>query len=210
MLVGTACWIVHAALHAMVADTTSSGFIGNPSIALLISVLFALWSLGVKMWIQRARNCRSSPREPVASIGMAVLIVGGGGGFARVLQVSGTAGGDGIVCPSRGSAVSWYMPGWSLRSSAFPPVRRRSPSPPAAALDGTRGGDASRERTWNCWSSPWVAAGFLFAPLNDGGFLIVKECSWPDGWVRRCAPGRCAKPFIGLAGLGLDPAWPMR
>src|SRR5271170_2236898 len=96
MLTGT---IAELALPPGTMGRDIAGFIGSPSIALLISVLFALWSLGTKCGCSRVQLSKFT-EESVASIGMAVLIVGGGGGFARVLQVSGAAAAMGSFAQS--------------------------------------------------------------------------------------------------------------
>lgn len=66
------------------------GFIGNPIVALLISVLFAYWSLG----LAQGRSLKQISEITDASfgpIGGVLLIIGAGGGFNAVLTASGVA-----------------------------------------------------------------------------------------------------------------------
>ncbi|WP_054953706.1 GntT/GntP/DsdX family permease [Flaviflexus massiliensis] len=76
--------------------------IGHPIIALLISVLFAYWSLGVRRGIRldKLSDITDSSFAPIASV---LLIIGAGGAFNAVLTESG-------VAPAIADALS----GWSV------------------------------------------------------------------------------------------------
>ena len=89
-------------------------FIGNPTMALLISVIFSLWSLGAHCGYTKARLLKFT-EVSVASVGMTILIVGGGGGFARVLRDSGVA--EAIGRCGEHLNLSPMMYGWLI--SAF-------------------------------------------------------------------------------------------
>ena len=65
-------------------------FIGHPVMALLIAVLFASWSLGTRCRYTRAQVLKFT-EECISAMGMTLLIVGGGGGFAKVLTDAGVA-----------------------------------------------------------------------------------------------------------------------
>src|SRR3954469_24473285 len=89
-------------------------FVGNPTVALLVAVLFATWSFGTRCGYTRTQVLKFT-EECIGSMGMTLLIVGGGGGFARVLRDAGVA--DAI---GRGGDVLHLPPllyGWLL--SAF-------------------------------------------------------------------------------------------
>ena len=58
--------------------------------ALLIAVLFASWSLGTRCRYTRAQVLKFT-EECISAMGMTLLIVGGGGGFAKVLTDAGVA-----------------------------------------------------------------------------------------------------------------------
>ncbi|AZS50831.1 permease DsdX [Entomomonas moraniae] len=67
-------------------------FIGNPITALLISVFFAYWSLGLTRGLNLAELLSVSERAftPIAGI---FLIIGAGGAFSEILSVSGVGNG---------------------------------------------------------------------------------------------------------------------
>ena len=65
-------------------------FIGNPTMALLIAVLFATWGFGTRCGYARTQILKFT-EECIAAMGMTLLVVGGGGGFARVLRDAGVA-----------------------------------------------------------------------------------------------------------------------
>lgn len=63
----------------------------DPSVALGVAALFALWSLGLR----RGRDMESlmkSVAEAIASVSMVMLIIAGGGAFKQVLLDGGTGG----------------------------------------------------------------------------------------------------------------------
>lgn len=67
-------------------------FIGNPITALLISVFFAYWSLGLTRGLNLAELLTVSEKAftPIAGI---LLIIGAGGAFSEILSVSGVGNG---------------------------------------------------------------------------------------------------------------------
>jgi GntP family gluconate:H+ symporter len=196
MLVGTLAQLVLKP-GTLVMDIAS--FIGSPAIALLISVLFALWSLGTKCGFTRLQLSKFT-EESVASIGMAVLIVGGGGGFARVLQVSGAAAAMGSFAQTVHLPPLVYA--WMV--SAFIRVSTGSATvaiTTAAALMGPE--MAAHPGTNVELVVISMGCGSLFlSHLNDGGFWIVKEClGLTVGQTLRT--WTLCETIIGLAGLVL-------
>lgn len=67
-------------------------FIGNPITALLISVFFAYWSLGLVRGLNLAEllNVSEKALTPIAGI---LLIIGAGGAFSEILSASGVGNG---------------------------------------------------------------------------------------------------------------------
>ncbi len=176
-----------------------AGFIGNPSIALLISVLFALWSLGVNCGFTRLQLSKFT-EESVASIGMAVLIVGGGGGFARVLQVTGAAAAMGSFAQSVHLPPLVYA--WLV--SAFIRVSTGSATVAITTAAALMGPEVAAHPGTNVELVVIaMGCGSLFlSHLNDGGFWIVKEClGLTVGQTLRT--WTMCETIIGLAGLAL-------
>lgn len=64
-------------------------FIGNPTIALLLSLLFAIWYFGIRAG-EKMETTMKWLNEAIAGIAIIVLIITAGGVFKQVLQDSGT------------------------------------------------------------------------------------------------------------------------
>ena len=168
-------------LLATVADVTLEkdsslrqwcDFLGHPSVALLVATLFSFWSFGVARGFNRdeigkfADGCLG----PVATI---LLVVGGGGGFNKILILSGVGGA--IAEVATGLPISPLLLGWCL----------------AAAIRVAVGSATVAVTTASGIMAPIVAvtpgvnlelmvlslgagSGFL-SHVNDGGFWFVKE-----------------------------------
>ena len=176
-----------------------AAFIGSPSIALMISVLFALWSLGTKCGFS-ALQLSKFTEDSVASIGMAVLIVGGGGGFAKVLQVSGAAAAMGAFAQSVHLPPLVYA--WLV--SAFIRVATGSATVAITTAAGLMVPEVAAHPGINVELVVIsMGCGSLFlSHLNDGGFWIVKELfGLTVGQTLRT--WTMCETIIGIAGLAL-------
>jgi GntP family gluconate:H+ symporter len=196
MMMGTGAGLV---LPPRKVGADIAGFIGNPSVALLISVLFAFWSLGTKCGFNRVELARFA-EESVASIGMAVLIVGGGGGFAKVLQESGAAAAMGALAQAMHLPPLVYA--WLV--SAFIRVSTGSATVAITAASALMGPELAAHPGTNVELVVIsMGCGSLFlSHLNDGGFWIVKEClGLSVGQTLRS--WTLCETIIGLAGLAL-------
>lgn len=69
--------------------------IGNPTVALGISMLFAAFAFGFNR-----NEALKIGEKAIGSVGMALLVIGGGGGFNRVLRESGAANAIGHMAQS--------------------------------------------------------------------------------------------------------------
>ncbi|KRM34936.1 H+ gluconate symporter related permease [Agrilactobacillus composti DSM 18527 = JCM 14202] len=109
--------IYQMTLHAGVAPKNPSGldnfiaFIGSPSIAMLISLLFAMWAMGIRRHIP-VKDIMSSLEEAVKSIAMLLLVIGGGGAFKQVLIDGGV--GNAVKNLFIGSDISPLILGWLI------------------------------------------------------------------------------------------------
>lgn len=196
MLVGTLAELTLPKGHpARVAAT----FIGNPTIALLTAVLFAGWSLGTRVGYGRTQILKFT-EECIGAVGMTLLVVGGGGGFARVLKDAGVA--DAMGAMAQAAHLPPLVYGWMV--AAFIRVATGSATVSITAASGLLGPilalhpDTNIELMVIC-----IGCGSLFlSHLNDGGFWIVKDClGLTVGQTLRT--WTVCETIVGLAGLGL-------
>jgi len=148
-------------------------FIGNPVIALLISVLFAMWAFGARCG-RTATELLKLSETSIAGIGMTLVLVGGGGGFALVMRAAGVDKQLADLAASAGLPVLMY--GWLV--SAFVRVATGS----ATVAITVAAGFVAPVLAANPGTNPElmviaIGCGSLFmSHLNDAGFWIVKEC----------------------------------
>lgn len=173
MLIATLAELLLPKGHT-VRETAS--FIGNPTIALLGSTVFCLWSLGVR--------CGHSPgqllkftEQSVAAVGMTILVVGGGGAFARVLRDSGVA--DAIGKFGDQLHLSPLLYGWLI--AVFIRVATGSATVAITTASGLLvpiiAQHPELSQTHIALIIVAMGCGSLFlSHLNDGGFWIVKDC----------------------------------
>ncbi len=147
--------------------------LGSPVIAMLIGVLFCLWSLGVRCgWT--STQLLQFTEQSINAIGVTFLTVGAGGGFARVLTESGVARILGELASQAHMPLLVY--GWL--ASAFIRVATGS-----ATVAITVAADLLVPLLGQSPStSPEllivaIGCGSLFlSHLNDAGFWIVRDC----------------------------------
>ena len=90
LLIMVAKTIIHLLIDPESTAGLVVGFIGNPIVALLISVLFAYYSLGLSRG-RSLSDISGITDSSFAPIGGVLLIIGAGGGFNAVLTASGIA-----------------------------------------------------------------------------------------------------------------------
>ncbi len=151
-------------------------FIGNPTIALLISVLVATWSLGTGCGYTRAQVLKFT-ESSIGGVGMTVLVVGGGGGFARVLRDSGVA--DAIGKVGEMAHLPPLLYGWLV--SAFIRVATGSATVAITTASGLlvpiMAAHPEYSENQKALIIVAIGCGSLFlSHLNDAGFWIVKDC----------------------------------
>jgi len=147
-------------------------FVGDPSMALLIGVLVAMFALGARSGMSReeVQDSLGSGLPGVASI---MLIVAAGGGFKTVLSDSGVA--NVIADAARHSSLSPLLLGWLVAVG----VRLATGSATVATVTtagivGGLAGDLSTSHVSLLVLA--IGAGSLFfSHVNDAGFWLVKE-----------------------------------
>jgi len=154
---------------------TISTFIGNPTMALLVSVLFGAWSLGTRCGYHRGQILKFT-EECVSAMGMTVLVVGAGGGFARVLRDAGVA--DAIGRAGEAAHLPPLLYGWLL--SAFIRVATGSATVAITTASGLLIPVLAHhpELTQHQIALVIIAIGcgsLFLSHLNDSGFWLVKD-----------------------------------
>jgi GntP family gluconate:H+ symporter len=170
LLMGTTVELAH------IEKTAIGGmmlFIGHPTIALLISVLFAIWALGTKCGRTLPQLLKFSDQS-IASIGCTLVIIGAGGGFGRVMTDCGVARVMGELAAQ--ANLSPIMYGWLI--SAFIRISTGSATVAitvaAELLAPVLGASPGTNKELAIVA---IGCGSLFlSHLNDSGFWMVKEC----------------------------------
>ncbi|CCU56927.1 gluconate permease GntP [Bacillus subtilis] len=85
--------------------------IGNASTAMIISLLVAVYTMGIKRNIP-VKNVMDSCSTAISQIGMMLLIIGGGGAFKQVLINGGV--GDYVADLFKGTALSPIILAWLI------------------------------------------------------------------------------------------------
>jgi gluconate:H+ symporter, GntP family len=173
-------------------------FIGHPVTALAIAVVVALVVFGRTCRFTRARMLGFADQS-VAAIGVTLLVVGGGGGFARVLREAGVASALG------GLAQNIHLPpliyGWLL--AAFVRVATGSATVAITTAAGLLAPMLATQPGINR-ELLVVSLGFgsiFLSHLNDGGFWIVKDClGMTVGQTLRT--WSVVETIVGVVGLG--------
>ncbi len=195
MLLDSAAALLLPAEHRV---RTVLGFAGHPVVALTAGLLVALAVFG-----RAARFTRGEllgfTEQSVASIGMTLLVVSGGGGFARVLREAGVADALGSV------ASHLHLPplvyGWLI--AGFIRVATGSATVAITTAAGLLGPVLAAHPEINR-ELLVLALGFgslVLSHLNDGGFWIVKDClGLTVGQTLRT--WTVTETIIGVSGLG--------
>lgn len=206
MLVATVGELIWPEGHA--ARTVCS-FIGNPVIALVVAVVFCNWSLGTNCGFTGAQLLKFSEAS-VATVGMTLLVVGGGGGFARVLDISGVSRAMGLAAEAAHLPPLLY--GWLV--AAFIRVATGSATVSITVAAGLMVPVAAAHPEINVeLLIIAIGCGSLFlSHLNDGGFWIVKDClGLTVGQTLRT--WTVTETIVGIAGLlitlGVHAVWAM-
>lgn len=178
-------------------------FIGHPTMALLVAVLFAVWSLGTRCGFNRAQVLKFT-EGCIAAVGMTILVIGAGGGFARVLRDSGVAEAIGKAGAAASLPVLLY--GWLV--SAFIRVATGSATVAITTASGLLVPVMAAHPELNPHQVALVicaiGCGSLFlSHLNDSGFWMVKD-SLGLTVSQTMKTWTVCETIVGLAGMGFS------
>jgi GntP family gluconate:H+ symporter len=173
-------------------------FVGNPVMALTIALLLAMCFFGFASGFSRTQVSGFGELS-VMEIGLALLVVGAGGGFARVLREAGIA--TALQHVTAGLSLSPLVYAWLL--AAFLRVATGSANVAITAGSGLLLPLLQNDPTINR-ELLVLALGFgslFLSHLNDGGFWIVKtSLGMSVGETLRT--WTVMETLIGLVGLG--------
>jgi GntP family gluconate:H+ symporter len=173
-------------------------FFGHPVIALTLAVFVALWIFGRACRFTRAQMLGFT-EQSVAAIGMTLLVVGGGGGFARVLREAGVADALGTLAGNLHLPPLVYA--WLV--AAFIRVATGSATVAITTAAGLLAPMLAAHPEINR-ELLVLSLGFgslVLSHLNDGGFWIVKDClGLTVGQTLRT--WTVVETIVGIVGLG--------
>ncbi|GIO23593.1 gluconate permease [Oceanobacillus sp. J11TS1] len=145
--------------------------IGQPTTALLLSLLLAIYTMGIARKIPM-KNLMGSAEESIRGIGMMLLVIGGGGALKQVLIDGGV--GDAVANIFNGTSMSPILLAWLIAAI----LRIALGSATVAALT-TAGMVIPMMQGYDVNLALMVlatGAGSLIAShVNDAGFWIFKE-----------------------------------
>ena len=145
--------------------------LGDPSIALLLTLAYAVWSLVLKRG-KKLETCMISMTEAVKDISLILLIIGGAGALKQVLTDSGTA--DQLTLLMRGMHLHPILAAWLI--AAFIRVCLGS-----ATVAGLTAAGMIAPMIVGTTINPSLivlatgAGSLLFSHVNDSGFWLFKE-----------------------------------
>lgn len=146
-------------------------FIGTPSIAMLISLLLAIYTMGIKR-NKTMKELMSSVESSIKGIAMMLLIIGGGGAFKEVLISGGV--GDYVTKLFAHSTLSPLLLAWliavvlrlALGSATVASLTAASLVLPLVATTGVNPA---------LMVIATGAGSLFFSHVNDAGFWMFKE-----------------------------------
>lgn len=148
-----------------------AGFVGNPLMAMLLSLLFTIYTLGLRQG-RSMTEVMDQCSEAIMGVAMLLLIIGGAGAFKEVLVSSGAS--QYVAGLLSGLDVSPLVLAWLIAAA----IRFAVGSATVAAM--TTVGIVT-PLTQNSGADPNLmvlsigAGSLVFSHLNDGGFWLVKE-----------------------------------
>jgi len=146
-------------------------FIGDPTIAMVLAVIFAIYTLGIRQ-NKKVADVADSLIDGVKSIAMILLIIGGAGALKQILTDSGTN--DYLAMLLKGINVSPIILGWGMAvairlSIGSATVAGLTTAGIIAPLVVQTGADP------NLMVLSVGAGSIFFSHVNDSGFWLFKE-----------------------------------
>ncbi len=149
-----------------------SSFLGHPTVAMLLGVLFAFYSFGLARGFDKQQLSKFS-EECLAPVALVLLVVGAGGGFSRVLMHSGVS--QAMAELVKGADISLLCFGWLVAA-----LIRIATGSATVAISTAAGIVAPMAAGAPATNTELLiiamgAGSAILSHLNDGGFWFVKE-----------------------------------
>lgn len=146
--------------------------IGDPIVSLLIAVLFAIWSLGVRSGLSLAQIQKLMGRS-VAPGAVVILILGAGGGLKEMLLA--THVGDAIAHGATHWAISPLLLGWGVAALIRIAIGSATVATATAAGIVAPIAAATPGVNLDLLVLAVSSGGLMLSHLNDSGFWLFKE-----------------------------------
>ena len=175
---------------------TVCDFLGNPIVALLLTLLLAFWALGIARGMSGSRIL-AMVNECLAPTAAILLVIGAGGGFNRVLIESGV--GKAIADVAIRAHVSPLVLAWTVATL----VRVATGS---ATVAMTTASGIMAPIAVATHASPELlvlatgAGSLMLSHVNDSGFWLIKEY-FNMTVPQTLATWTAAETIIGVTGL---------
>ena len=173
-------------------------FLGSPLVALLLSLLFSFWSLGIARGIVAARilSLANDCLAPTAAI---LLVIGAGGGFNRVLIESGV--GASIAEVAIRTRVSPLLLAWIVATLVRVATGSATVAITTAAGIVAPIAAATPHANAELLVLATGAGSLMLSHVNDSGFWLIKEY-FNMTVLQTLKTWTVAETIIGVAGLG--------
>ncbi len=147
-------------------------FLGYPTVAMLSAVLVAFWTFGFNCGLT-ARDLQKFADECLGPTAGILLITAAGGGFSKVLNVSGVA--DALADVGRGFHMQPLLLGWLVAGMLRVSVGSATVSVTTAAGIMLPFVQADPHINKELLVLAMGAGSLILSHVNDGGFWLVKE-----------------------------------
>jgi GntP family gluconate:H+ symporter len=172
-------------------------FLGNPIVALLVTLLWSFWSLGLARGLSGTRM-RAMLNDCLAPTAAILLVIGAGGGFNRVLVESGV--GQSIAEVATRAQVSPVLLAWIV--AALVRVATGSATVAATTAAGIVApiAAAAPHTSAELLVLAAGAGSLVLSHVNDAGFWLIKEY-FNMTVPQTLATWTAAETIIGVVGL---------
>jgi GntP family gluconate:H+ symporter len=147
-------------------------FVGHPLVAMTLAFLFSCWSFGFARGFDKGQLLKFT-NECLGPVAVVLLVVGAGGGFNRILVLSGV--GNAIAGLVKDSVISPLVLGWV--AAALIRVATGSATVAITTAAGIVAPLAAMKPELNLelLVVAMGAGSLILSHVNDGGFWFVKE-----------------------------------